>query len=451
MNTQKKFLLLFSFLLISSQLAACTFPTTETGDIDVYFGRPRDGDVIMLGESFDLLANGSFSAGRVTRVLFFANGAMAAESPNRSDTGIVATYNWTPDSAGQYVLQIAAQRGSETAYSPTITVCVLPFQIAPGHPTDIYAHGYEGDCTIPARSSAAVSGSPVTDTVSVSPESLTYVPTIYYDACPDQERFLNFKFYIDDPRYDVVIAADALSMSPALMGRISGETTLALTHIGNRPPHTKLFVGSIDMHIFLERSLSDLETGEGLSGNLSWTARAFGRDGSIIIEEGPFTIPVTPVSCEGTPQSQAETDPATATPVVQVSPTPVSNLPTTFTLTSNAICRAGPGLDYKIAEYINNGDAVKVQARSEDAIWLVVLLPNGVRCWVSSQLGSPDGDPNLLPVETAPIISLPTATNTNDDGNEVEEESGGTACVEPSSCGQNQIYDGCNCIPVPKP
>ena len=235
------------------------------------------------------------------------------------------------------------------------------------------------------------------------------------------------------------------------MGRISGETTLALTHIGDSPPNTKLFTGGIDMHIFLERSLSDLETGEGLSGNLSLTARAFGRDGSIIIEEGPFTIPVTPVSCEGTPQSQAETDPATATPVVQVSPTPVSNLPTTFTLTSNAICRAGPGLDYKIAEYINNGDAVKVQARSEDAIWLVVLLPNGVRCWVSSQLGSPDGDPNLLPVETAPIISLPTATNTNDDGNEVEEESGGTACVEPSSCGQNQIYDGCNCIPVPKP
>ncbi len=318
---------LFLSLLITCILAgACTFPVTTSDDFEVHFGRPAGGDVIMLGESLSLLANGSSTDGDVSRVLYFANGRLVSEAPNRAGDSIVAEYIWTPSEVGEYTLQLAAQRGSEYAYSPIITVCVLPFQIAPGHPYDIYAHGYEGDCEIPARADSAVLGEPRATTVSVSPESINYVPFSSI-SCPPQPRMLNFKFYIDDPHDDVVFASIALSIDPALTGRINGETTLALTHVGNEPPHTKLFVGEINMEVYLGRSLTTPETGEGNIGVINWLARAFGRDGAILIEEGSFTIPAAPVTCEGTSPLASPSPAATSTPILeQVSPTPASAL-----------------------------------------------------------------------------------------------------------------------------
>lgn len=294
---------LFPSLLAACILSgACTFPVTTSDDFEVHFGRPSNGNVIMLGESFNLLANGSSTAGDVSRVLFFANGSVVNSAPNLAGDIIVAEYVWTPPAAGQYTLQIAAQRSGEYAYSPTINVCVLPIQIAPGHPYDVYAHGYEGDCEIPARSASAILGDPSTATVSANPGTLTYVP-LYYEYCPDQTRVVSFKFYINDPHDDIVFASIAVSMVPANMGRINGEATVALTHVSDSPPYRKNFVGELDMHIFLTRSFTIPATGEGLSGEMNWIARAFGRGGEILLEEGPFVIPVEPVNCDDSPIS----------------------------------------------------------------------------------------------------------------------------------------------------
>ncbi|NWF64179.1 MAG: hypothetical protein HXY38_07730 [Chloroflexi bacterium] len=313
-----------NLFLISMMILSCTMPVSTADDIELYFGRPQAGDVIMVGETFSLLANGASSGGTVSRVLFFANGALVGEAPNVAGETIVAEYRWTPEEPGQYTLQFSAQRGSEYHYSETIQVCVLPFQIAPGHPTDIYAHGYEGDCVIPTPAASSTPGDPATDTVSASPDPLTYVP-LYYESCPDQTRVVNFKFYINDPGNEVVFASINMQMDPAFFGRISGETTLALTQIASAPPNTKQYAGSLDMHIYFSRSLTVPETGEGLSGNLTWRARAYNRSGEIVLEEGPFTIEVNPTTCDGIL-------PATLTPTIvstseaQLTATPASAL-----------------------------------------------------------------------------------------------------------------------------
>lgn len=297
-------------LLIGLLLGACTFPETISDDIEVHFGRPAGGDVIMLGESMQLLANGESTAGDVSRVIFYANGRQVGEKPNNYGGQIVAEMTWTPAAAGEYTLQIAAQYGRAYAYSAPVKVCVLPFQIAPGHPVDIYAHGYDGDCTLPDRVASAIPGSPSLNRVSPSADSLTYVPN-FFDTCPDQTRIIQFKVYIDDPHDDVVFAAISLVVEPAFFGRINSEATLALTHLSGVAPSTKLFFGGMDVHIWLARSLTDPATGEGVDGTLNWTVRGFGRDGSTLINEGPFGIPVTPVNCDGSAAALAA---PTATP-----------------------------------------------------------------------------------------------------------------------------------------
>lgn len=376
------------FFLISMMTFSCTMPATTAEDINLFFGRPQDGDVIMVGETFDMLANGVNTGGPISRILFFANGVLVGESPNAAGENIVASHRWTPSEPGQYTLQFSAQRGSEYHYSPTIVVCVLPFQIAPGHPTDIYAHGYEGDCVIPTPADSTTSGDPTTNTVSAGPNPLTYVP-LYYEYCPDKTRIVNFKFYINDPGDDVVFTAIDIQMDPALFGRISGETTLALTRIATVPPSTKQFAGSLDMHIYLSRSLTIPETGEGLSGNLTWRARAFDRSGEIILEEGPFTIPVTPTTCEDIPL-------ATFTPTTTPASVPtIEEAQITATPASAAQCP--PGSYYS--------EITK-------------------KCYQ---------------------IAIPTATK------KVKDDGGGSACVQPASCNQNEIYNGCNCVPISSP
>lgn len=446
MNLSKVLIHIVFILIIGISVGGCTFPATESDDIEVHFGIPRNGDVIMLGESFELLANGSSTAGEVSRVLFFANDSVVGEDTNSTGENIVVDFIWTPPATGQYTLQIAAQRGSEYFYSSTINVCVLPFQIAPGHPSFIYAHGYEGDCVIPERSGFPVFGTPISTTVSASPQQLTYVPFVLWDECIDQTRFLSFKFYLDDPNNDVVFAAIAIDIEPKFFGRISGETTLALTRIGSGS--TKQFAGRMDLHLWLSRSLTIDETGatgtEGVNGELFWTARAFGRDGEILIEEGPFVIPVTPVDCEGDALLLPSIDFPAPTLAAQTQLVPTSSVPAIFTLSRDAICRSGPSLDYKIAEYVSNGSQIPVQARSKDSIWLVVLLPNGVRCWISSQLGTIDGDPNLLPVEEAPIItSTATSSNTGQDNNQpVDADNDGYNSDVDCNDNSDKIYPG---------
>ncbi|MBM4426584.1 MAG: hypothetical protein FJ031_05025 [Chloroflexi bacterium] len=57
MKRQKILIRVLDFFLIGILIGGCTFPVTTSDEFDVFFGRPSSGDVIMVGETFDLLAN----------------------------------------------------------------------------------------------------------------------------------------------------------------------------------------------------------------------------------------------------------------------------------------------------------------------------------------------------------------------------------------------------------
>ncbi|HET7144977.1 MAG TPA: hypothetical protein VFI68_13240, partial [Anaerolineales bacterium] len=70
-------------------------------------------------------------------------------------------------------------------------------------------------------------------------------------------------------------------------------------------------------------------TGEGYGGDMNWSARAFGRDGGILIEEGLFIIPVSAVNCDGSafaPTATPSPSPSPAATLEQSTPTPASAL-----------------------------------------------------------------------------------------------------------------------------
>lgn len=119
-------------------------------------------------------------------------------------------------------------------------------------------------------------------------------------------------------------------------------------------------------------------------------------------------------------------------------PTPTSGGPINFVLTKNAVCRSGPSMGYEIKEYIAVGDSVPAEARSEDGEWLVVTLPNQVRCWVSILLGNPEGDPNRLPVEEAPALVIPPTPKPNSGGG---NDSDGSTPVDADGDGYTNDID----------
>lgn len=271
-------------------------------DFEIHMNLPQNGTVIMVGESIELNASGVSTAGDVTDVTFLANGSSIGNVPNHLGGTIVASLVWTPIAVGEYEVQAVAQRGDGTAYALARRVCVLPFQIAPGHTIDTYARGYEGDCPIPDRSSSAIPGSPTLQS-SVTPQSITYAPD-FVDLCPDQTRIVQVDAWTDDPHDDVAFVTFAFQVLPALHSRLNSEGTLVLTRTTDYSRYAKHFQGQIDLHIFMARSLetspTDPSTIDGQAGSLNWTIRAFGRDGTILLHYGPETIPVTPVNCDGT-------------------------------------------------------------------------------------------------------------------------------------------------------
>jgi Putative metal-binding motif/Right handed beta helix region len=95
------------------------------------------------------------------------------------------------------------------------------------------------------------------------------------------------------------------------------------------------------------------------------------------------------------------------TPTAAITPTPGVSM---LVLVQNANCRHGPGSVYPVLTSFLQGQSLQVDGRSAAApLWWQVALPNSTQhCWVSNAAGTPDGDPNGLPVIPAPPTPMPT-------------------------------------------
>lgn len=80
---------------------------------------------------------------------------------------------------------------------------------------------------------------------------------------------------------------------------------------------------------------------------------------------------------------------------------------------TNAACRAGPGLDYSIVDYLEPGQTAPIEGRNDDSSWWYILSPNlGSQCWISGQLVELTGDYSQAPIVETPPIPLPAITDT---------------------------------------
>jgi len=79
-----------------------------------------------------------------------------------------------------------------------------------------------------------------------------------------------------------------------------------------------------------------------------------------------------------------------------------------ITFSQRATCRYGPGTAYAALAYVEPGEALTVEGRSEDSSWLYVHTSEGVACWVSSSVGTVEGDRGCVAVREAPPLPTPT-------------------------------------------
>jgi RNA polymerase sigma-70 factor, ECF subfamily len=102
----------------------------------------------------------------------------------------------------------------------------------------------------------------------------------------------------------------------------------------------------------------------------------------------------------------SETPTPSATPTITSTPGAMM-----LVLLQNANCRRGPGSVYPVLTSFLEGQRLQVDGRNEDLPrWWWILIPGGSNqhCWISNSAGTPEGDPNALPVIPAP--PTPTVT-----------------------------------------
>ena len=111
--------------------------------------------------------------------------------------------------------------------------------------------------------------------------------------------------------------------------------------------------------------------------------------------------------------STTQTRPATSRPTA--SPEPLAAIPSPTLrvgITADTLrVRGGPGLTFEILDRIDQTIHISVVGRSEDASWIEVQLPDGIRGWVAAEYLSLPLAPELLPIATG-IIPTPTQTHT---------------------------------------
>ena len=113
------------------------------------------------------------------------------------------------------------------------------------------------------------------------------------------------------------------------------------------------------------------------------------------------TAPSTPPPPPTATPSPAVTPTASQTPTASPSPTPtLAPLPMEI-MAEAAFLRSGPGINYKILGFPLRGTGVTAVARSGDAAWYSVILPDGQTGWIYTDV--------VRPADAAAGAELPVA------------------------------------------
>jgi len=309
LSVAKALMVIICINLLSGCVLHASAPSPS---INAFIYDPPDGSVVQVGDSVSLEGHAySYIDSRdISHLLFFASGISLGEAPTLvHDTAdahrTTGSLDWTPTSTGEYSLQIMAVKAGSSFMSNAVRVCVIDFLIDPGS-RYAAAFGYDGPCMIPDRDTSAIPGTLIL-TASATPDHLEYDAAYGY-ACPDPT--LSFTATTTDPHEDVAFVTVALNFT---IGPGTGpDMTFILTPTSTSPSDRTLFSGSVT---YLYGNLVTRFGSTG--GNVTWTAQALGRDGSILATDGPYTIPANP--CTPVPLNSAFTLPApTTTPASAV-------------------------------------------------------------------------------------------------------------------------------------
>lgn len=271
-------------------LAGCALPASTRPGLSVRLVYPRSGLVDVLpGAEIHLFGEATAPGGGVTRMVFYANGLVIGEdaSPLNQGTYTTAIARWLPTEPGEYLVQVEAFRSDGTVFSAANRVCVLPASDL--DPLDGFyfyqGYGYMGPCELPRPNPDAPPDLAVSMVARAIPASLAYD-----FECPAAvaNPTIAFEATLDDPSDRVVFVSVDYSVLDSSASGFTADT-IALNWTSSTGAGEKIFTGTSGD---LTLTLRDGFEAEG--GLVSWTARAIGRSGDVLAQDGPYDILATP-------------------------------------------------------------------------------------------------------------------------------------------------------------
>ncbi len=272
-------LILSTLVIISLLLAACYLPTTSSPGMSIDMIYPHTSTTIWpLGitpGSLNALAHVSAGA---DRIVFYANGteigATTALKPAPDANNLAGGITWDTNkiSAGEYYLQAEVQKGSSSARSAPVRVCVV-------NAVSMFFSGYGFSGPCPVSASAPPPGFMYNNTtVKVVPESMAYS---YKCSTTPAPAILTFTATVKDPT-DVVKYAN---IDYEIDGLITYDTVL-LTYTGSPSTGVKTFSGStVDLSPFIS------PVSVGAPGKVNWYFYAFNAKMDVISDSPWGSLP----------------------------------------------------------------------------------------------------------------------------------------------------------------
>lgn len=316
-------------VLTGAILASCTMPFTPWtpggGPVAVSMDNPYRGSLLPLGRMTTLAASAASDGAGIEALEFFANGvSLGFVATDRSAPAVDASLEWTPSTAGSYVLQAHARGPSGVRISDPVTVCVSPV-------LTFAADGYTGPCEF----------GPDSGTEGIRILSARAVPAAWaYDngGCPSTVdsapgisiRSIRFAFNvaIDDPgRRAAVVVIQANNHTED--GASTGGTTLGASETVSGPGDRREYTVTVP---FAGNLIDDGP------GSIEWWVTVYNAAGEGMVESEVLRIPIYVCSM---PESSLEPL------VIEATPTPDDASPTvaaspTATLVTTALPTAAP-------------------------------------------------------------------------------------------------------------